>query len=288
MKLCARCRTWYTYEREVSFSPHLVRLFPRQDHGVRVRDFRFRTNAGAQVQHRRDLYDNWIARCFLPEPGARLRFEADLELEVAERNPFDFLVDADATRFPFAYRDVERAALVPFLEVEAADRVEGFPGWDSPDAGAGGDTVSVLVEMNRALHRAIRYERREHGEPHPPAETLRRGAGSCRDTARLHAAILRTRGIAARLVSGFLFETGSGPRVAEGALHLWTEAYLPGAGWVGFDPTNGVLCDHLYVPTAVGAGPRDVAPVLGSYYADAAVGSRIESQVEILLELEGA
>jgi transglutaminase-like putative cysteine protease len=282
MKLSACCRAVYHYEASVSFSPHVVRLFPRQDHGLRLRGFRFLTNAAAQVQHRRDLFDNWVARCFYPEPSANLRFEARLELEVEARNAFDFLLDASVVRFPFAYAEADRRALEPYLRLEEPDRVRAFPGWESPVATAASDTTRELVELNRALHAAVRYERREHGAPYAPAETLRRAAGSCRDIAVLHAAILRSHGVAVRLVSGFLFETGQGTRVADGALHLWTEAFLPGAGWLGFDPTNGVLCDHLYVPCAVGIVPDDVAPFSGSYYADRPVGSRLDAAVEIL------
>ena len=273
MNLSARCRALYRYQESVGFSPHVVRLFPRQDHGLRVRDFRFVTNAPAHVQHRRDRFDNWVARCFFPEPAAQLRFEVELALEVAGRNAFDFLLDAGVATFPFTYTDEDRAALEPFLRISDPDRIQGCPGWPAPGGGAPSDTTRELVALNAALHAALRYERREQGAPRAPAETLRLGIGSCRDIAVLHTAILRTHGVATRLVSGFLFETGLGPRVADGALHLWTEAYLPGAGWLGFDPTNGVLCDHLYVPCAVGIGPADVAAFSGScllYTSDAA------------------
>jgi transglutaminase-like putative cysteine protease len=117
----------------------------------------------------------------------------------------------------------------------------------------------------------------------PPAETLRRGRGACRDSALLAAAILRHRGIATRLVSGYLSELHLPPedRRAEAALHAWVEAYVPGAGWIGLDPTHGVLCDHCFLPAAVGISPADVAPISGNYFSPHPVPSRMFSSVTV-------
>ena len=129
----------------------------------------------------------------------------------------------------------------------------------------------------------IAYERREEGSAQAPAETLRRSAGACRDTARLLAAALRELGLAARLVSGYLWEPDDSPspRRAEGAFHAWTEAYLPGAGWVGLDGTNGVWCGPSFIACAAGLSPADITPVLGSYFANAPVTAKMSASVHI-------
>ena len=132
----------------------------------------------------------------------------------------------------------------------------------------------ALVELNERLHECVGYERREEGPARPPAETLRLGRGACRDVALLLAALLRQAGLAARLTSGYLREADSESRRAEGSLHAWTEVYLPGAGWVGMDPTNGIFCNHNFIAAAVGIESADVTPIDGSYYQRRATDAR--------------
>ena len=115
-----------------------------------------------------------------------------------------------------------------------------------------------------------------------PAETLRLRRGACRDVAVLLAETLRASGLAARLVSGYLRETDAESRRAEGSLHAWTEVYLPGAGWVGMDGTNGVFCNHNFIGAAVGLCPADITPVSGSYYYDGKIASEMTSRLELL------
>ncbi len=131
------------------------------------------------------------------------------------------------------------------------------------------------------MHSNIRYERREEGAARTPAETLAEGAGACRDIALLLAETLRGLGVAARFASGYLCEFGQEKRTAEGALHAWTEAYLPGAGWVGFDPTNGTLCTESHITAAVGLEPRDVSPIAGTYYSDVPIASEMTASLEM-------
>jgi transglutaminase-like putative cysteine protease len=149
---------------------------------------------------------------------------------------------------------------------------------------SGSETVNALVTMNQWIHTHIAYERREEGAPHAPEETLRLRRGACRDSAVLLAAALRAQGLAARLVSGFLWESATDPaeRKADGALHAWTEVFLPGAGWIGMDPSNGVLADHHYLATAVGPEPADIEPVSGLYFGDSTVPHRLETKLAIV------
>jgi len=277
MKLSVEYRAEYRYEAKVSLSPHLVRLFPRDALQARVGSFRFATNKNGSVHWRHDLFDNTAAQCFYPHDDDRLVFSLDAQIEIEERNPFGFLLDSRALQWPAEYTPREREVLGAFVKPEQVD----LPAALRPISG--GETVGALVAMNEWIHTHIVYERREDGEAHPPAETLRLRRGACRDTAMLLAAALRAQGLAARLVSGYLWESTSDPaeRKADGSLHAWTEVFLPGAGWVGVDPSNGVFVDHHYIAAAVGIAPVDIAPVIGLYFGDRAVPHRLETSLKV-------
>lgn len=279
MNLAIRYSATYRYAAPVSLSPHVARVLPRQDLFVRSERTEFSTRPAVAVQYRQDLFDNQIARCFFPDPVGELEFRLELDLHLTERNPFHFLLDPHVLNLPFAYQAGEARVLAPYLL--AAAPLE-LPGPLQPEE-TPRPTVDTLSHLNRWLHSHITYERREEGEARPPAETLQRACGSCRDFAVLFAEVLRTQGVAARLASGFLWEEDfpDTPRRAENAMHAWVEAYLPGAGWLGFDPTNGVLCDHHYIVTAVGLTPPDIAPVSGNYYGNETISSTLEAVLKV-------
>ncbi len=271
--------TLYRYDQPVSLSPHLVRLFPRTEPGRLVQSLRFTTNDGASVQYRRDLFDNNFARCFYPDKHQDLSFE---------QNAFDFLLDNFAVDSPFVYPPGTAARLATYLRPPAGESPQTDPGkllplafWSAPTGPK--PTVSLLIDLLEAVHANIRYELREEGEARPPRETLQIGSGSCRDTGVLLAALLRELGFPARLASGYLclFGSEARDRHAEGAMHLWTEVYLPGAGWVGLDPSNGVFCDHRYITTAVGLTTLDVTPTTGSYYSATVVPSQMTATLKL-------
>lgn len=277
MKLVVSYRAEYRYERRVSLSPHIVRLFPRDALQARVRKLDFSTNAAGTVHWRHDLFDNVVAQCFYPREDDRLVYRLDAEISAEERNPFGFLLDSRSLQWPAEYTPREREMLGAFIAMEKTD----LPSALRPMPGS--ETVNALVAMNQWIHRSIAYERREEGEASTPAETLLLRRGACRDTAVLLAAALRAQGLAARLVSGFLWESASDPaeRKADSALHAWTEVFLPGAGWVGLDPSNGVLADHHYLATAVGIVPADIAPVSGLYFGREPIPGKLETSLRI-------
>ncbi len=277
MKLSITYRAEYRYERRVSLSPHIVRLFPRDALQARVLKLNFATNATGSVHWRHDLFDNVVAQCFYPREDDRLVYSLDAEIAAEERNPFGFLLDSRALQWPAEYTPREREVLAAFMVAEKVD----LPSALRPMSGS--ETVNALVAMNQWIHTHIAYERREEGEAYAPDETLRIRRGACRDTAVLLAAALRAQGLAARLVSGFLWESASSPaeRTADSALHAWTEVFLPGAGWVGMDPSNGVLADHHYLATAVGILPADIAPVSGIYFGDEPIPGKLATSLQI-------
>lgn len=278
MRLSLDYHAAYRYEKPVGLSLHVVRLFPRCDHYVSVGKRAF-SAAGADVQLRRDLFDNPVAVLFFPNPTDVMELRLRLELEIVERNPFHFLLAPHAVDMPFQYSPQESRALAAYME-----RAGGILAWPTALAPTTEKvpTVQKLVEMNAWIHSAIVYKRRETGPPMSPSETLAARCGSCRDMAVLFADVLRSWGIAARLVSGYLWEPATEQSAAENALHAWVEAYLPGAGWTGFDPTNGVLADHHRIAAAVGIRHEEIAPIEGTYFADRQISNTLQTRLEIL------
>jgi transglutaminase-like putative cysteine protease len=281
VKLGVRYQTTYRYDAPVSFSTHEIRLFPRGDVFTRMHRLRFETNDGANVRFGRDVFDNCIAACSYSAPATELRFLLELDLELVKKNPFDFLLANDALTLPLSYPPELHRVLAPFQETNACRPLE-IPRWERPYSSAPRSTVATLVELNERLHECIGYERREEGPARAPEETLRAGCGACRDVALLLAAILRQCGLAARLTSGYLREAESDSRRAEGSLHAWTEVYLPGAGWVGMDATNGVFANHNFIPAAVGITLGNVTPIDGSFFPRLASGAQMTSRLELV------
>ncbi|MEI8292754.1 MAG: transglutaminase family protein [bacterium] len=278
MKLKITKESVYTYEGRVSFSPHHARIFPRVDLLVKVDKLHFETQTGADVQFRQDLFGNHIAYCFYPEMSDVLPFQVELELDVTESNPFHFLLEPHGLQVPPQYTADELEILAAYRTPSGAVRLP------HPLAPSGPrPTVETLLNFNHWIFDNIEYEVRPVGAPQTPEETLNKSSGSCRDFAALMIEALRQNGVAARLVSGFVWE-GDKPdseKRASSAMHLWVEAFLPGAGWIGIDPTNGVLADHHFIATAVGRRHEDVAPISGAYYSSATVSSTLATSISV-------
>lgn len=281
MKLGLRYQTTYRYEEPVGFSPHHVRLFPRSDRFSRVRRLDFATAPKGTVRYSRDVFENTVASCFFPERSKELEFRLAINLDLDEKDPFHFILENDAVELPFEYDP----AVAPLLEAYRARRTKDrliVPGWEPPTIRKRRPTVKALAELNKTLHECIGYERREEGAAMSPAETLRRGRGACRDVTVLLAEILRQMGLAARLTSGYLRESDAETRRAEGSLHAWTEVFLPGAGWIGLDATNGVFCNHNFIGAAVGLTPADITPISGIYFHKKRIPAQMTSKLQLI------
>jgi transglutaminase-like putative cysteine protease len=281
MKLGLRYQTTYCYEEAVGFSPHDVRLFPRSDRFSRVRRLDFATTPKATVRFSRDVFENTVASCFFPERSRELEFRLAINLDLDEKDPFHFILEKDAVEAPFEYDLAIAKILAAYRERRTRDRLI-VPGWEPPSSRKRRDTVTTLVGLNKTLHECIGYERREEGAALSPAETLRLGRGACRDVTVLLAEILRQMGFAARLTSGYLREADAKTKRAEGSLHAWTEVFLPGAGWVGLDATNGVFANHNFIGAAVGLTPADITPISGIYFHQKRIPAQMTSKLQLI------
>jgi transglutaminase-like putative cysteine protease len=215
-----------------------------------------------------------------------LELTANIEVLSRERNPFDFVLEPYAVGYPFAYQGRERHALGPAIQttVPGSERVMDWLYEQLPSPNRHPSIVAFLGEISAAIQRQIRYQRRDEEGVQTPAETLALGSGSCRDMAVLFIALCRKLGLAARFVSGYLAQgqaDGAYPNRAQGSMHAWAEVYLPGAGWKGYDPTNGVVADAYFVPTAVAYEPESINPVQGHFIGPGNVCSTLEIDLTV-------
>ena len=265
-------RTRYEYDRLVTLSPHVIRLRPAPHCRTPVTRYSLRIDPSDHfLNWQQDPHGNHLARAVFQTPSRRLRIEVDLVAELTAINPFDFFLEPSAERFPFEYEPLLARDLRPYLETEP-------PGPELRRFLAAVDTqarptVEFLVTLNGDLERRIDYETRMEPGIRTCDDTLARGRGSCRDSAWLLTQILRNLGLAARFVSGYLIqlvpdvrplEGPAGPSHDSAELHAWVETYLPGAGWVGLDPTSGLLAAEGHLPVAATAEPATAAPISGS------------------------
>ncbi|MGE3957839.1 MAG: DUF2126 domain-containing protein [Vicinamibacterales bacterium] len=264
--------TEYRYDRPVSLSPQQVRLRPAPHCRTRVLAYSQRvTPAGHFINWQQDPHGNYIARLTFPEKVTEFRVEVDLVAEMAVYNPFDFFLEPRAENYPFAYDEVQQRELQPYLEVApaSAQLTTYMEGIDRRPR----RTVDFLVDLNQLLQRDVRYLVRLEPGVQTPDETLRLRSGSCRDTTWLLVQICRRLGLAARFVSGYLIQLVADVKPVSGPagpandftdLHAWCEVYLPGAGWVGLDPTSGLLAGEGHLPLACTPDPTSAAPITGA------------------------
>jgi transglutaminase-like putative cysteine protease len=210
-----------------------------------------------------DPSGNHVARYLFAGPVSELAITVELVADMAPINPFDFFVEMEAAQWPFAYDGLTLDALMPFLRL---------PTWDDPAVVAWVaaiprtpmPTIDFLVDLNHRVLANVAYDVRDEPGVQEPADTLRRGIGSCRDSAWLLVEVLRRLGLAARFASGYLLQPADESRPHDSAdLHAWAEAYVPGAGWIGLDPTSGLLTGEGHIPLACTAEPSSAAPVSG-------------------------
>lgn len=277
-----RHRTSYRFDHAVALAPHLIRLRPAPHCPVPVVRYALSLDPrDADVRWHHDPHDNWVARAVFPQLAERLDIDVEVEVRLEHVNPFAFYVDEWAVKFPFAYAQPLSHELTAYLAcTEASARLASFVE-EMRRSLAGLDTVQALTRLNIEVFQRINYLTREEQGVFSPEETLARGCGSCRDSAWLLVQAMRHLGIAARFSSGYLVQLAreGGPKRDTLALHAWCEAYVPGAGWLGFDATSGLVTAEGHIPLASVADPENGAPVTG-FYTGAGSSLSFEMSVE--------
>jgi uncharacterized protein (DUF2126 family)/transglutaminase-like putative cysteine protease len=262
----------YRYDRPVSLGAQLVRLRPAPHCRTRILSYSLRVEPAQHfVNWQQDPQANYLARLVFPERTREFRVEVDLIAEMAVHNPFDFFLEPYAESIPFQYEATELSELAPYLlPLEAtplfAEYLARIPRSQTR-------TIDFLVALNQRLAGDIRYLIRMEPGVQAPEHTLARAAGSCRDSSWLLVQLLRHLGLAARFVSGYLIQLKSDLKALDGPsgpaadftdLHAWCEVYLPGAGWIGLDPTSGLMAGEGHIPLACTPEPSSAAPVSGA------------------------
>ena len=283
--------TCYDYEKAVSFGDHFLYLRPQDGPCHKVESFITKCEPQAKLRWLRDSYNNLVlAANFGLTEYTQMRVDCEILLTLKKENPFNFVLDRDAKRYPFNYHKDDIQALQPYLHKSAQSGAEHVLDWfytAVPNPNGSDNLVQFLIDLNTAIRRDIAYEQRDEEGIQSPSETLAKRQGSCRDMAVLFIAVCQQLGFAARFVSGYLYvppgedRKGYNMESARGSMHAWAEVYLPGAGWKGFDPTNAVLTSHYSIPTATASQPLRVNPIQGKYFNKGQVPSQMHIDLTI-------
>ena len=267
--------TRYRYDRPVALGPQVIRLRPAPHSRTAIRSYSLKvTPAEHFVNWQQDPNGNWLARFVFPERTTEFSIAVDLLADMSVINPFDFFVDPVATNYPFVYPSEFDEELAPYLSKEPAgprltEYLKSMPREQQ-------SIIDFIVALNQRLQGDIRYLVRMDPGVQATEETLTLASGSCRDSAWLLVQVLRHLGLASRFVSGYLIQLTSDLKALDGPagtakdftdLHAWAEVYLPGAGWIGMDPTSGLLTGEGHIPLAATPHYRAAAPISGGVEA---------------------
>jgi transglutaminase-like putative cysteine protease len=278
-------QTRYTYSAPVSLGPHRLFIRPREGHDIRVASSRLEiTPAPVSTTWHRDVHGNSVATVVFGDPTDALSILSEVNVEHYDEQPLDFSIEDRAAKFPFVLTPAERMDLLPYLTPSYPDDQAQLDQWTQSfwKAGATADTYALLNEINSSIAKNFSYARREEPGVQRPSQTLSTLSGSCRDFATLMIEACRFLGLPARFVSGYA-STEDIP-AALGSTHAWTEIYLPGAGWKGFDSTGGVIVGPKHIAIAVGRDPESLPPITGSF--SIAPNQAVTSSMEVTVEVK--
>lgn len=266
-RLSIRHETRYAYERPVSFSTHRLMVRPRDTHALRLIDASLELSPPGDVRWIYDAHGNSIC-CFTPQGQARElkivsritvdRFPAELQMPAVDPH----------SAFPVVYSQADRLALSPLLTPDTEDDTAALTSWLRGYIGHPGEPILYYLQrLNRAIHDGFEYAARYEEGVQAPTETLSLRRGTCRDFAWLMVESMRRLGLAARFVSGYIYSPRAQMRGA-GSTHAWCEVFLPGLGWIEFDPTNGLQESADLIPVAIARTPQEASPISGALEGD--------------------
>jgi transglutaminase-like putative cysteine protease len=284
--LTVRHLTEYRYTRPVAFGEHRVMFRPRDSYDQRLLDARIDiTPRPTNLRWLHDVFGNCVAVAQFGERAETLRFESTIRLDHAAANALDFEIEAYAQTYPFTYGAEDMPDLMRSIERQYLDPDHAVDRWARKFVTDRSrvPTYDLLAAMTCAIKRDFRYNTRAEKGVQDPALTLELGTGSCRDFAVLMIEAVRALGMAARFVSGYIYvpsRDGSG-HVGGGSSHAWLQVYLPGGGWIEFDPTNGIVGNRDLIRVAVARDPRQAVPLWGTWYGEVSeyIGMTTEVQV---------
>lgn len=281
--LTVRHVTTYRYSEAVGLGEHRMMFRPRESHDLRLVKTRLDIRPRpAALRWLHDVFDNSVAIATFDGMTAELCFDSTVTLEHRETAAPDYALAVDAQTYPFQYPDDERPDLVGALTRQYPG--DGVDRWAARFLSSSGPTgtMQLLHSMTLAIRDEFEYVRRREKGVQSPADTLQRGSGSCRDFAVLMMDAVRSLGLAARFVSGYIFVPADSAETAGGsATHGWMQVYLPGAGWVDFDPTNSIVGNRNLIRVAVAWDPRQALPLWGSFIGPASSFREMEVDVSV-------
>lgn len=275
--------TVYRYREPVILGEHCMMFRPRESHDLRLIGINLSiTPQPVQLRWLHDPFDNSVAIATFEGPAAELRFESTVTLEHFEDTLPEYPLEDYARQYPFRYSDEDLPNLTRALDRHyPGERVAKWA-LQFLDSAIATGTMKMLRAMNYGIREQIRYNRRVEKGVQTPEETLLIGRGSCRDFAVLMMDAVRSLGIAARFVSGYIFIPDSSGLAGGGATHAWMQAYLPGAGWVDFDPTNSIIGNRNLIRVGVAWAPEHVLPLWGTYSGSAQAFLDMEVTVNVV------
>ena len=284
IKLKIHHKTTYRFHQPVSLWPHRLMLRPRESRDLRLVSSTVTVTPAATVTWAQDVFGNAIATASFQTMSDRLVIDSVAELQLDAAAWPVFPIAASAISYPFRYSDDDWTDLGALATQQYADPAGRLRTWTRAFVrGTSTDTLSLLKDLSAGVFEQISYQSRDDEGTQSPIQTLDRGWGSCRDFAVLFAEAARTLGFGSRIVSGYLYNpnqdaVGSG---GAGSTHAWAEVYIPGAGWITFDPTNRSVGGFNLIPVAVARDIRQVMPVAGSFVGmtDAFAGMSVEVAV---------
>ena len=265
--LTVRHVTTYSYSEPVHFGEHRMMFRPRASHDLRLLHAQLDIRPQPlELRWLHDVFDNSVAIATFDTAATELRFDSTVTLEHIETPRPDYMLEAGARAFPFAYSDDERPYLTGALARNYPS--DDLAAWTARFLANGeSTTMGLLLAMTRGIKDECRYLRRVEKGVQSPSETLRRRSGSCRDFAVLMMEAARSLGLAARFVSGYIFVPDTARNAVDGGgnTHAWMQVYLPGAGWVDFDPTNDIVGNRNLIRVAVAWDQRNALPLWGTF-----------------------